>query len=78
MKKILITGAFGQLGASLCEVLPNDSILATGRNIPSNEKYREERNKRDARTICFQENSARLKAITLLERMARPISWPTK
>ena len=39
MKKILITGAFGQLGASLCEVLPNDSILATGRNIPSNEKY---------------------------------------
>ena len=39
MKKILITGAFGQLGASLCEVLPNDSILATGRNIPANEKY---------------------------------------
>ena len=40
MKKILITGAFGQLGTSLCEVLSNESILATGRVIITTEKYR--------------------------------------
>ena len=40
MKKILVTGAFGQLGASLCEVLSNKSILATGRIITMTEKYR--------------------------------------
>jgi len=40
MKKILVTGAFGQLGTSLCEVLSNKSILATGRIITTTEKYR--------------------------------------
>jgi len=40
MKKILVTGAFGQLGTSLCKVLSNKSILATGRIITSTEKYR--------------------------------------
>ena len=40
MKRILITGAFGQLGTSLCEVLSNESILATGRAIITTEKYR--------------------------------------
>ena len=40
MKKILITGAFGQLGTSLCEVLPNELILATGRIMTMTEKYR--------------------------------------
>lgn len=39
MKKILITGAFGQLGTSLCEVLSNKSILATGRVMTLTEKY---------------------------------------
>ena len=40
MNKILITGAFGQLGTSLCEVLSNKSILATGRVMTLTEKYR--------------------------------------
>ena len=40
MKKILITGAFGQLGASLCKTLSNESILATGRSIVSSTKYK--------------------------------------
>ena len=40
MKKILITGAFGQLGASLCEALPSELILATGRIMNMTEKYR--------------------------------------
>ena len=40
MKKILITGAFGQLGASLCEALPNELILATGRIMTMTKKYR--------------------------------------
>ena len=40
MKKILITGAFGQLGTSLCKVLSNESILAAGRVIISTKKYK--------------------------------------
>ena len=40
MKKILITGAFGQLGTSLCKTLSNESILATGRSIFSSTKYK--------------------------------------
>ena len=40
MKRILITGAFGQLGTSLCKTLSNDSILATGRSIISSTKYK--------------------------------------
>ena len=40
MKKILITGAFGQLGTSLCKALSNESILATGRSIFSSTKYK--------------------------------------
>ena len=40
MKKILITGAFGQLGTSLCKVLSNKSILAAGRVIISTKKYK--------------------------------------
>ena len=40
MKKILITGAFGQLGNSLCKTLSNESILATGRSISSSTKYK--------------------------------------
>ena len=40
MKKILITGAFGQLGTSLCKVLSNESILAVGRVIISTKKYK--------------------------------------
>ena len=40
MKKILITGAFGQLGTSLCKVLSNESILASGRVIISTKKYK--------------------------------------
>ena len=39
MKKILLTGAFGQLGTSLCNVLLNHSLLATGRIIISKEEY---------------------------------------
>ena len=40
MKKILITGAFGQLGTSLCKELSNESILASGRVIISTKKYK--------------------------------------
>ena len=40
MKKILITGAFGQLGTSLCKELSNESILAAGRVIISTKKYK--------------------------------------
>ena len=40
MKKILITGAVGQLVTSLCKVLSNESILAAGRVIISTKKYK--------------------------------------
>ena len=40
MKKILITGAFGQLGTSLCKALSNESILASGRVSISTKKYK--------------------------------------
>ena len=38
MSRILITGAFGQLGTSLRNILSDQSILATGRMIPEEEK----------------------------------------
>jgi dTDP-4-dehydrorhamnose reductase len=38
MSRILITGAFGQLGTSLRNILSDQSILATGRMIPLEEK----------------------------------------
>ena len=38
MSRILITGAFGQLGTSLRNILSDQSILAAGRMIPMKEK----------------------------------------
>ena len=38
MSRILITGAFGQLGTSLRNILSDQSILAAGRMIPVEEK----------------------------------------
>ena len=38
MSRILITGAFGQLGTSLQNILSDQSILASGRMIPLEEK----------------------------------------
>ena len=38
MSRILITGAFGQLGTSLRNILSDQSILAAGRMIPLEEK----------------------------------------
>ena len=38
MNRILITGAFGQLGTSLRNILSDQSILAVGRMIPMKEK----------------------------------------
>ena len=38
MSRILITGAFGQLGTSLRNILSDQSILAVGRMIPMKEK----------------------------------------
>ena len=38
MRRILITGAFGQLGTSLRNILSDQSILAAGRMIPLEEK----------------------------------------
>ena len=38
MSRILITGAFGQLGTSLRNILSDQSILATGRMVPVEEK----------------------------------------
>ena len=38
MSRILITGAFGQLGTSLRNILSDQSILATGRMVTVEEK----------------------------------------